>query len=119
MLPQGEADLSADRHWRPPCCHNGCARAADTLLWGIVSAVVRAAERFKAHSRRGWPPRGRMGRSDAGAHAPLVEGGLILLLVHGVVDVLIIVPACGPRRRRLRLVQDARDVLHALRQSKR
>ena len=51
---------------------------------------------------------------DAGAHAPLIKGALILLLVHGVIDVLIVVPAGRARRRRLRLAQDAGDVLNRL-----
>lgn len=53
--------------------------------------------------------------SHAGC-APLVIGGAVVaLLVHRVVDVLIIVPARRPRRRRLRLPHDPGDVLHRLR----
>ena len=51
---------------------------------------------------------------DARAHAPLIEGALILLLVHGVIDVLVVVPAGGRGCRGLRLAQDARDVLYRL-----
>lgn len=52
--------------------------------------------------------------SDAGPHSPLIKR-LILLLVHGVIDVLVVVPAGRPGHRRLRLPQDAGDVLNRLR----
>ena len=64
---------------------------------------------LSAHCARG---------SDARAHTPFVKGRLILLLVHGIIDVLVVVPPGRPSWRRLRLVQDARDVLHALRQDR-
>ncbi len=53
--------------------------------------------------------------SNAGTHTPLIKGGLILLLVHGIIDILVVVPSGWSSWRRLRLVQDARDILHALR----
>ena len=66
--------------------------------------------------RRGWGRAARAaGRpSHALPHAPLVKGGLVGLLVHGVINVLIVLPASWACRRGARLVHDALDLLHRL-----
>ena len=57
---------------------------------------------------------GRSRPSHTLAHAPLVKGGFVGFLVHGVIDVLIVLPACGACWRGARLVHDALDLFHRL-----
>lgn len=73
--------------------------------------------RFKGGTQlKSMPERARFRTKSLRVRAPLIKGRLILLLVHGIIDVLIVVPPSRSSGGRLRLVQDARDILHALRQ---
>ena len=56
-----------------------------------------------------------MPASYAGTHAPLIEARVfIVLCVHGVVNVLVIVPPLGARWRRLRFPHNAGYFLQCL-----